>query len=615
MCGIAGILTTGEPPDQLRPALLAMQQALRHRGPDDEGTWQSASGTALFAHTRLSVVDLTPAGRQPMSTSDGTLTVVLNGEIYNLAELRAELGREGAAFRTRTDAEVVLHAYRVHGAACVELFRGMFALALWDERDQSCLLARDRFGIKPLYYAATGERLVFGSEVRALTASALVSRDLDSQALYEYFRSGSVPEPRTLLRDVRCLPAGCHARWHRGRLHARRYWSMSFADASAAAPPSIEQTRAALLDSVRRHLASDVPVGLLLSGGIDSTALLALAHANGERELRTFSMSLPGSPVDEGPMARRVAEHFGARHQDYPVDAATGRELFRGFVRAFDQPSIDGLNVFAMAGFARTHGIVVTLTGLGADELFGGYQSFDWVPWMARWDTRFNAVPAVRRLAGGVLERIARGPRWRRVGDMFGQPPGVTSAYTTFRGIFTRAEASALTRHYFAGAAECSTDEAVDPLVASTTAEDAVSGLELARYVRNQLLRDGDVMSLAWGLELRTPFLDSAVFDTARRIPAAVRLRRGKQLLLDAVPEVPAWVARRSKACFQLPFGEWLNGEWRDTFAEIDRQSPVATQTWYRSWTLFMFERWRERLAGALSRPDAAVPVGVRTDG
>lgn len=595
MCGIAGILSPHST-DDLRPALCGLQQALRHRGPDDEGTWQSASGHARFAHTRLSVLDLTPAGRQPMSTPDGQLTVVLNGEIYNLAELRTALQQKGVVFQTRTDAEVVLEAYRSGGPRCVESFRGMFALAVWDERDQSCTLARDRFGIKPLYYAVTRGRLVFASEVRALMASALVSLDVDAQALYQYFRTGSVPEPRTLLREVRCLPAGHYARWQHGRLTVQRYWSMSFAADGLAPGDAVTQTRAALLDSVRRHFLSDVPVALLLSGGIDSTALLALARAAGQRELKTFSMSLPGSATDEGPIARRVAEHFGACHHDYPVDATLGRDIFRGFLRAFDQPSIDGLNVFAMAGFARAHGVTVALTGLGADELFGGYRSFDWVPRVARWDSRLSALPHARRAAGDMLERFGLGPRWRRIGDMLGQPPGVATAYTTFRGIFTRAEARALTRHYMAVADEPLIEEGSEAAPDSPTAGDAVSNLELTRYVRNQLLRDGDVMSLAWGIELRTPFLDSLVFDTASRIPAAARLRRPKQLLLDAVPEVPAWVARRSKACFQLPFAEWLDGEWRDMFAEIDRTTPVRTQTWYRSWSIFVFERWRDRV-------------------
>lgn len=610
MCGIAGILTADAGVAALRESLCAMQRALQHRGPDDEGTWQSPSRLAAFAHTRLAVLDLSPAGRQPLSTSDGRFTIVLNGEIYNFAEIRRGLQQEGVTFRTRTDAEVVLRAYQVHGDACVDLFRGMFAFALWDERERSCLLARDRFGIKPLYYCADGGRLIFGSEVRALMASTLVPTELDAQALYGYFRTGSVPEPRTLLRHVRSLPAGHHARWRDGRLDVRRYWALGFTSDPRPAPDVVPRMRAALLDSIRHHFVSDVPVGILLSGGVDSTALVALARAAGQRDLQTFSMSLPGSDADEGTAARRVATHFQTDHHDYSVDAATGKTMFRRFLAAFDQPSIDGLNVFAMAGFAREHGMTVTLSGLGADELFGGYRSFKDVPRLARWDARLSLVPPARRAAGRFLERYSSDPRWRRIGDMLGQPAGLTSAYTTFRAIFTRAEAATLVRHYTAVTDDERLEDDAAGEQAGPTAEDTVSHLELTRYVRNQLLRDSDVMSLAWALELRTPFLDNGVVAEVCRIPAAVRLRRGKQLLLDAVPEVPSWVAHRPKRCFQFPFAQWLDGEWRGVFAEVDRTCPIATHTWYRSWSVFMFERWTERLQSAFDNVPA-VDLGV----
>ena len=596
MCGIAGILNAEAGRLDMPPVLGAMADAMSHRGPDDTGQWQSPSGLAGFAHTRLAILDLSSAGHQPMSTPDGRYTIVFNGEVYNFRDLRRSLEQKGIAFHTRSDTEVILRAYQIHGEACVELLRGMFAFALWDEREQTCLLARDRFGIKPLYYHhAEGSRLVFGSEVRALQASSMVSRDLDSRAVYQYFRTGSVPEPRTLLRDVRCLEAGHSGRWHAGRLDIRRYWALQFPTAALPAQEAVAATRAALLDSVSHHFVSDVPVGIFLSGGIDSTALVALSRATGQNDLRTFSMSLPDVPEDEGPTARRVARHFETAHQDYPVDAGTGRTLFSQYLGAFDQPSIDGLNTFALSGFARERGLSVALSGLGADEMFGGYRSFRDVPALARWDSRFSRFGATRRLAGHLLERAAPGPRWRRIGDMLGQPAGLTTAYTTFRGIYTRAEARTLARNYSDPSGDEPDDDVWDALPHDPAAGDVVSRLELTRYVRNQLLRESDVMSMAWGLELRTPFLDSAVFDAVRGVPAQARLRAGKRLLLDAVPEVPSWVAQRPKRCFQFPFERWLGGEWREVFELVSRNCPVPTETWYRKWSVFMFERWLER--------------------
>ena len=316
-------------------------------------------------------------------------------------------------------------------------------------------------------------------------------------------------------------------------------------------------------------------------------------------------MSFPDVVEDEGAAARRVAVHFGTQHEDYPVNAATGRTIFSRFIGAFDQPSIDGLNTFAMSGFARERGIAVALSGLGADEIFGGYRSFQDVPTLARWDARLSRFGSARRAAGRVLEHVAPGPRWRRIGDMLGQPPGLTTAYATFRGIYTRAEARTLAEQYAGPIGGESEDDVGDALPADPTAVDSVSRLELTRYVRNQLLRESDVMSMAWGLELRTPFLDAGVVDTASRIPAAVRLRPGKRLLLEAVPEVPHWVAHQPKRCFQFPFDQWLEGEWREVFAEVDRTCPVPTETWYRKWSVFMLERWMERLRLGVMRPAA----------
>lgn len=599
MCGIAGILRRDARGDE--PArVAAMQQALRHRGPDDSGTWQSAAGRATFAHTRLSVLDPTPAGRQPMSCAAGRFTITFNGEIYNFKELRRLLEGRGAAFRTNTDTEIILRAYEAFGESCVDHLRGMFAFALWDEREQTCLLARDRFGIKPLYYHAGDGGLVFASEVKALLHAGVVPHELDRQALYEYFRAGSVQDPRTLLRGVHSLDAAHVMTWDGGPLRTRRYWDLRFAGSDTTESPA--QVGTALRDSIRHHFVSDVPVGVFLSGGIDSTCLVALATEAGVGELRTFTLSVPGSPEDEGERARRTAEHFGARHDECRVDAAAARQLFDGFLRAMDQPSIDGLNTYAVSRFARERGMKVMLSGIGADELFGGYPSFSGVPRLAAWRRRIGRVPS----AATTLLHGSGDPRARRLADLLEQPAGVTTAYATYRGIFTRAEARTLSERY------SGSDAVVDDRPAEAhddpTPQDAVSRLELSRYVRNQLLRDGDVMSMAFGMELRTPFLDPVLVESVCRIPARQRLAAGKRLLIDAVANVPDGIAYRPKRCFQFPFASWLDGEWRETFAAVERTCPVPTVTWYRKWCVLALERWLAGVAehGHVERlPDA----------
>jgi asparagine synthase (glutamine-hydrolysing) len=566
-----------------------MLAALRHRGPDDSGAWTSPSRHAALAHARLSIIDLSPAGHQPMATPDGRLTLVFNGEIYNHRELRAGLEARGVAFRSKSDTEVILRAYEADGVACVERLRGMFAFALWDERERTCLLARDAFGIKPLYLAEQNGRLVFASEVRALIASGLVARDLDPAGVNGYFRTGSVPEPRTLLKGVRCLPAGQLAVWRAGRLETRNYWSVKFAPEEQPVSTAVSATRAALLDSVRHHFISDVPVGVFLSGGIDSTALVGLARVLGCTELHTYSISFPDTPSDEGGLARRTAAHFGTTHHEWPLDAATGMGLFRQFLAAMDQPSIDGLNTFTVSKFARDQGMKVVLSGLGGDELFGGYKSFREVPRLARLNRLVRWIGPVRPALQAALRRSARVPP-RRLSEMLGQPARLDTAYAALRGTFTAAEAATLTQHVTgqpAPAEECEVADFSDP-----TPEDTVSRLELTRYMRNQLLRDSDVMSMAHGLELRVPFLDRPLLDTVARIPAAMRLRPGKQLLIEAVPEIPEWIARQPKRGFLFPFEQWLGTQWREVFTALDQRSPVPLQTWYRKWAVFALDRW-----------------------
>jgi len=591
MCGIAGIV--GRDGVVVQPALERMLAALRHRGPDDEGLWRSRSSTAAFAHTRLAVIDPGPTGHQPMSTPDGRLTITFSGEIYNFLELRRALERERATFRTHSDTEVILHGYRAHGAAFVSRLRGMFAFAIWDEQERKCVLARDPFGLKPLYFhhAADGA-LVFASELRALATSNLIARELDPVGLHGYLRTGTVPEPHTMLKGVHALEAGHTLDWCDARITTRSYWSPRFADADPLANHHDATVRAALLDSVRHHLVSDVPVGIFLSGGVDSASLLALATECGHRQVRTVSLALPGSPEDEGELARRTAERFGAQHAQCSVDAQVARDLLPQYLPTIDQPSIDGFNTFVVSRFARAQGLKVVLSGLGADELFGGYRSFVQVPRMTAWNEHLALAGPLRPLGGRMLERLAAGPRWRRVGELLQQPPTIASAYSTFRGVFTQREASTIAKSK--GIASPAGEATRDGSRAADDA-DEVSRLELTRYVRNQLARDSDTASMACGLELRAPFLDRVLFDVTAAVPAAVRLNPAKQLLRDAVPELPAWVTG-PKRCFQLPFADWLDGEWREVFGAVDARSPVPTGTWYRQWCLLVLDDWIKRM-------------------
>lgn len=595
MCGIAGILNRdGLEAGSLDVALTELRRSLKHRGPDDEGCWLSPGRLAGLVHTRLSIQDVSAAGHQPMTSADGRLVIVFNGEIYNFRELRAEMEGTGVVFHTGTDTEVLLRLYERHGAAMINRLRGMFAFAIWDEGEGRAFLARDPLGIKPLYYTCKTGTLAFASEVRALQKAGLAGGDLDPVALVRYFESGSVAEPRTLLKDVRCLPAGHTLTWQQdGKVEITRYWCLSFEAGEMARDTAVSLTRDALMDSVRHHFVSDVPVGVFLSGGIDSTVVLALSIASGQRDLETFSIGVDDAGLDESSVAARTAAHFGTRHHELRLDAAAMAASFPQFLECMDQPSIDGFNTHTVSGFARSHGMKVVLSGLGGDELFGGYPSFQKVPVLARFARLAHVLPGSVLLGKWMERHLPKLPQ-RRVGSLLQQEPTLLNAWRAFRGIFTRRDAQILAARYSGGASDKTADDH-DRLMPGADPLDQVSAFEMSLYMRNQLLKDSDVMSMAHGLELRVPLVDRVLFEAIAQVPAALRLQPGKRLLLDAVPEVPAWIAKAPKRGFLFPYQKWLAAGWGEAFNEVAAKLPSARPNWYQLWSVFMLERWLAR--------------------
>ena len=593
MCGIAGIFTAQSHDPYRVGAVRAMQQALRHRGPDDAGIWTSPSTGTMLAHTRLSIIDLSAAGHQPMSSADGRFHLVFNGEIYNFRAQRSELEKDGVVFRTQTDTEVLLELYARRGEACLRDLRGMFAFALWVEQERRGVLARDGFGIKPIYLAERGGMLLFASEVRALLASELVGRKIDATALTHYFETGSVPEPFSLVEGVQTLEAGCLHEWQENGSTVRRWWQIRYESGALQSPEeSIKSVRAALLDSVEHHFISDVPVGIFLSGGIDSTALLALAKGSGRENVKTFSIGVDDAALDESSAARRTADHFQTQHEESRMDATRGRELFASFLGALDQPSIDGFNTYCVSALAHERGMKVVLSGLGGDELFAGYPSFDRVPRLLH---QARLAGPLRRAAGYALENFAPQPGLRRLGGAMRGACAMQDIYKAFRGIFSHMEARRLSEHFTGREAPQRT--ALLPAPAEQPTErDTISALELSRYMRNQLLKDSDVMSMVHGLELRVPLVDTRLFHTLASMPASLRLRQGKRLLLDAVPEIPPWVAQAPKRGFLFPYRQWLETpDWKASFDASLYGLPVRSENWYQRWSVFVFDHWRKQ--------------------
>ncbi|MEO8614638.1 MAG: asparagine synthase (glutamine-hydrolyzing) [Luteolibacter sp.] len=583
MCGIAGQFGVSTP--GFAEEAIAK---LHHRGPDGDGVWQG-EGVVLI-HTRLAIIELTEAGRQPMEWRDcvslggsaGTgaphAVLVFNGEIYNHAELRAELEMAGEVFAGHSDTEVLLRLLVREGEACLPKLAGMFAFAFWDEASGKALLVRDPLGIKPLYYREENGHLTFASEARMLR---MEHDKTDAAALRDFFLWGSVPEPATLNEAVRQLPAGHCMKWQDGRSEVRQWYEIP-SNIIPAKSDAAMLTRKALLESMRRHLVSDVPVGIFLSGGIDSTVLLALAREvmGPQADIRTFSIGFDDPAFDESSLAKRTSEHFGSRHTEWKMTPEEGAAEIPAFLASIDQPSIDGFNTWCVSKLAHREGMKVVLSGLGGDEWFAGYGSFQRVP---RFHRVHRLLGPLRPLVARVLDSRAVGSPWRRLASFLRGGGSWLEAFHAQRGIFTPVEA-ALLAETFTGRHPTPPDWHQLGLPDDRRA--AVGMLELTRYMRNQLLRDSDVFSMAHGLELRVPLVDVRLAETLLSLPPELRLRQGKQLLLDAVPEVPEWVRNQAKRGFRFPFQQWMEGQFGELLDSARKASPVPMNAWYRNWAV-----------------------------
>jgi asparagine synthase (glutamine-hydrolysing) len=618
MCGIAGILTKSFQ-GSTEPNIQLMQTALERRGPDDRGIYLSENRHIALAHTRLSILDLSQNGHQPMHMDNQRYWITFNGEIYNFLELREQLKNQGETFFSHTDTEVILKLYIKHGEECLNLLRGMFAFAIWDDLEKVCFIARDPLGIKPLYYWLAGSTLVFASELRAIIATGMIPKQLSPIGLYTYLTNGSVSEPWTMIEGVKCLEAGTSLTWKSGNTQQKKYWEINF-DISATNPSKpqiisprdeIAKTRSALFDSVQHHFISDVPVGVFLSGGIDSTAIVAIAQQMGldaqTKELCTYSVVFNEAQWNEGEIARQVANDFGTSHTEYLLTAEISKSLLPDYWRSLDQPTVDGLNTFCVSQIAHQHGMKVVLSGLGGDELFGGYGTFQTVPKIFRQRQNISFLQTAINLFGNGLEKFTNLPKYRRMGAFLSKDNSLANSYSLSRGVFSNREAYQLVRFYLGTEAS---DQLRSQIIEFTeienysslhfpTPEDEISYLELSRYMRNQLLRDGDVMSMRWGLELRLPFVDSQLFSEISQIPASIRLQRKKALLTQAIPEIPDYVTNRPKRGFTLPFERWIDNEWGNytTDLKVPSHIPLPRKQWYRRWSLAVLENWRQTIA------------------
>jgi asparagine synthase (glutamine-hydrolysing) len=650
MCGICGVIGF-DSQQQAAPIVQRMMRAMIHRGPDGEGLL--AAPRAVLGMRRLSIIDL-PGGNQPIWNEAGTLAVVFNGEIYNFRELRRTLEAAGHIFRTQSDTEVIVYAYETWGEDCVRRLRGMFAFAILEmpegklSRPRRIFLARDRMGIKPLYYAQSAGKFFFASEVHALLASDCLPRQISPTAIESYLLFGSVGEPETLVEGIYSLPPGhcgfvsCDA--PSNSFSPAAYWG--FHEAFAGGQKLTQEGRPAVRlrekveDSVRCHLEADVPLGVFLSSGIDSTALASIASRQ-RSGISTFTVVFPDQEFSEAEIARQTARRLETNHTELSLSGDEMRARLDEAIDSFDQPSMDGVNTFFVSWAAHQAGLKVALSGLGSDELFGGYDTFCFVPRLSRLTALSRILPApLRQAAAPVLQAFAsrnlQPDAARKLAAALSGPGEFPHPYFFTRTLFPPQFAAALL-HKNENAAKNSlwyqwllrnTQDS-----ASLDSFTAVSWLETRSYLVNTLLRDTDTMSMRHSLEVRVPFLDHPLVEWTLRLPAVAKNNgTRKALLIEALGDLlPKEIVRQPKRTFTLPWENWLRGPLRarmescltdlcPALRSVIEQTAVTKiwqdflagrTSWSRPWSLFVLNEWTRRNLECATQNPAREEIGV----
>lgn len=606
MCGIAVVVA--KEPDQARSVLKAMVCAQTHRGPDDEGTEfvSLGSSTIGLGQRRLSIIDLSPLGHQPMVHPGNGDLLIYNGELYNYREIRSDLEAEGLSFRGGSDTEVLLHALVRWGPSCLGRMRGMFALAWYRSAQRVLVLARDPLGIKPLYVSKASGSLLVASEVRAVLASGLVERAVNPRGVATYLAFGSVQEPDTIIAGVQAFPAG---HWQEIPLETAleatlprpvRYWRPPPVDESISHAEAIERVRSSLDESVRDHLISDVPLGVFLSSGIDSTIIAGLAARHG-KGLSSYTVGFADNQdMSESAPASTTARMLGLRHVDVQITTEQALASVERWLNALDQPSIDGLNTYVVSGAVKQAGITVALSGLGGDELFCGYGSFVDVPRLQALMHRAQHLPRWVRILLGRAASLGKSTAYKHKLDEIARSSGsLIELYFQRRRVLSglqlsdlgvRPGAFGLAESFMPPEALADLDiDERDPIV-------AVSTLETRFYAGNMLLRDSDATGMAHSLEIRVPFFDTGVLDAVMPIPGRVRMPQGmasKYLLRRAFPDLLREdLLKQSKRGFSLPISRWmstsLRGLCEESLSDLKRSGVLEVSGINSLWRSYL---------------------------
>jgi asparagine synthase (glutamine-hydrolysing) len=631
MCGIFGVVARNT---QIPAGVLDRgTQSLAHRGPDDSGTilLRDSGDEIGLGNRRLAILDLSPLGHQPMHDPETGNWIVYNGEIYNFREVRAELEKEGTIFVSHSDTEVLLKAYAQWGEQCLAKFRGMFAFALWDSRRHCLFLGRDPMGIKPLYYAQSGSYFIFASEVRTLLGTGLLHARIDRAGLSNYLTFGSSYDPLTLIEGVRSLSAGHTLTWQNGTLREASYWDLVDTQSGESKAPLFSPTDAVaaaaqlqpmLEETVRMQLVSDVPVGVFLSGGIDSSALVSIVSRGGVTP-STFSIVFREAEFSEARHSRAIARKFRTDHHEITVSQADVLLAIPDALRAMDLPTMDGVNTYFVSREARRAGVKVALSGLGGDEVFGGYSSFRTIPRMERFARVWNHAPhSLRGALAVAFSAIApSSDQNRKLASLARDNGRILHPYFLSRMLFMPDQRDLLLCNQIAEDAEIAAFTQRELVCRALFLDpvNRVSYLESRCYMLNTLLRDSDFMSMSQGLEVRVPLIDHQLAKAVLAFPGKWKLNgTPKRLLVSALADsLPDEIVHRPKRGFTLPFEHWMRQELRAEIEPVLKanridQGPLGgllngrevqriwndflsrSVSWSRPWALYVLQRWCE---------------------
>ena len=631
MCGICGIITPDFSENERKNIVQKMSDVMVHRGPDDSGIVSLKYIT--LGHQRLSIIDLSKRARQPMVSKDGRYYIVYNGEIYNYRELRKYLLNRGHTFKSLSDTEVIIHLYEEHGPECVHKLRGMFSFAIYDEAKRELFIARDRLGIKPLYYSVPSSRFLFASEIKSIVKSGLIEPELDLEAVDLYLSFGYVPPPWTILKGVYALLPGHYIHVNDAHVTVERWWCLPEPGTTQCPYDEIiPQVRYLLEESIRLHQVSDVPIGAFLSGGIDSTAVVGLMSRVSDKPIKTFSVGfendVPGR-FNELTHANLVARKFQAEHTEVILKGQEVVDELENVVWYLDQPSFDGINSYFVSRAARQGGLKVALSGLGADELFGGYGSYQVIPRLSAFVKCWGRMPesvrtSIVRFLESTVGKLSNNDRTRKIGRLCWVNSPV-ALYALARFTLWPLEKKELYSSCFLKELESENGHNGSLSLLQEYVDNnygpwrMVTGLELQTFMNWRLLRDTDVMSMAHSLEVRVPFIDHRLVEFICGLPEGWEKRLGypKRLLTNALSElIPEDIINRPKHGFEFPIECWMRRELRqvveDTLSDSSIKSrglfsPDGVRSLYRGflrgnysypeiWQLVILELWLRRM-------------------